>query len=1146
MASGLARFQARFLALCLGVFLSAGFGGSLQAQWVTAYYAGWQQGYLPATSVDYSAVTHICHFALIPNANGSIDDQGNSVNATNAASVISAAHAAGKKVLITVGGWNTESAFMSATGSGTRATFVSNLVTLMHSRGYDGIDIDWEPLNSGDAANYTAFVTDLRNAMNAISPRPMLTMATGWSAAISASVASQMDQINLMTYDISGPWPGWVTWHNSATVSGGQKIGTQLISADDFVNTWSGAGVPLAKLGIGIDFYGYVWSGGSGTTTGGATAPAQSWTTAPSVQGNVPYYSIMSTYYQPANYRWDATAQAAYLSFDNTGSANDKFISYDDESTCAAKINYTRTKGIGGVIIWELGGGYRATMPAGQRDLLLQAIKQAVGGTPTPDTTPPAVSLSSPSNGSTVSNTVSVSANASDNVGVAGVQFQLNGSNLGSEVTLPPYTYSWNTASSANGPVTIAAVARDAAGNRSTSSVSVTVSNSTPDATPPAVSLTSPANGATVSGTVSVSANASDNVGVVGVQFQLNGANLGAEVTSAPYSYSWNTTTGANGSSTIAAVARDAAGNRSTSSVTVTVSNAAPPTTTYTTVASDNFNRPDQSPVAGGHWGTLLNQPGSGTIQLVGNAIQPYNSLGSGNAGGIVWDSLLSNGSGACLTIAQKAENGVNSALFIYLRMNTKDLSTGNGYRLRYVDNPSAPDYLAIEEVTNGTTGTGLVSVNREINIGDTLKFIARNDPSGTLEGYVNGTLVLSVADVTFNPSGWYAWVRGFVLPTIPRYDNFAIVSSTAPAAPPVPPAPVLVSPASGASGVATSPTLSWNAASGAASYEAQLSTSSSFGSTVLNTRGITGTSVSATGLLAGTSYYWRVNATNAAGTGGWSAVSSFTTAAAPPVSSDQWLYQDALQSPWINGSSNATVTFNSTEQVLAGTYSIKVVEGKRGSLSLHSGTTGIGAIPVNPAQYQSVEFSVNGGPYGASIAVMLGNDLGNTFPQISVGSVPANTWRTFTVPISQLDPGNYMVHRLDITEVSRHSRTYYVDNIRFAAPATIVSQNTPGGLQSAAEQFLLAQNYPNPFNPTTSISYALPADAHVKIEVYNTIGQKVATLVNEVEGAGTHQAMFDASAFPSGIYFYRLTARGMSGEPGGEIVQTKRMILAK
>src|SRR5205823_5118377 len=95
------------------------------------------------------------------------------------------------------------------------------------------------------------------------------------------------------------------------------------------------------------------------------------------------------------------------------------------------------------------------------------------------------------------------------------------------------------------------------------------------DSTPPSVALSAPANNATVSGSsVTISANASDNVGVAGVQFKLDGANLGAEDGSASYSVSWNTTSVANGTHTLTAVARDAAGNQTTSAAaTVTVSN---------------------------------------------------------------------------------------------------------------------------------------------------------------------------------------------------------------------------------------------------------------------------------------------------------------------------------------------------------------------------------------------------------------------------------------------------------------------------------------------------------------------------------------------------------------------------------------------
>ena len=159
------------------------------------------------------------------------------------------------------------------------------------------------------------------------------------------------------------------------------------------------------------------------------------------------------------------------------------------------------------------------------------------------------------------------------------MQFRLDGVNAGTEVTAAPYSVSWDSTTASNGSHSLTAVARDGAGNRTTSvAIAVTVSNGAPpDTTPPTVSITSPTSGASVSGTVTMTASASDNVGVAGVQFLLDGVNLGAEATAAPYSAPWDTTTASRGSHALTAVARDAAGNRATSApVSVTVVSASP------------------------------------------------------------------------------------------------------------------------------------------------------------------------------------------------------------------------------------------------------------------------------------------------------------------------------------------------------------------------------------------------------------------------------------------------------------------------------------------------------------------------------------------------------------------------------------------
>jgi hypothetical protein len=199
------------------------------------------------------------------------------------------------------------------------------------------------------------------------------------------------------------------------------------------------------------------------------------------------------------------------------------------------------------------------------------------------DQTVPTVSLTAPTAGAFIRGTTNVNATAADNVGVTQVVFKDGATTIGTDTT-SPYSLAWNTTGVANGAHSLTAVASDAAGNATTSAaVSVTVDNAAPAAT-----MTAPANGASVSGTtVTVSATASDNIGVVGVQFKLDGTNLSAEDTTSPYSIVWNSTTVPDGSHALTAVSRDAAGNTTTSTaVTVTVNNAPPPT------ASLSSNKP--------------------------------------------------------------------------------------------------------------------------------------------------------------------------------------------------------------------------------------------------------------------------------------------------------------------------------------------------------------------------------------------------------------------------------------------------------------------------------------------------------------------------------------------------------------------------
>ncbi|MBK6772260.1 MAG: T9SS type A sorting domain-containing protein [Ignavibacteria bacterium] len=87
-------------------------------------------------------------------------------------------------------------------------------------------------------------------------------------------------------------------------------------------------------------------------------------------------------------------------------------------------------------------------------------------------------------------------------------------------------------------------------------------------------------------------------------------------------------------------------------------------------------------------------------------------------------------------------------------------------------------------------------------------------------------------------------------------------------------------------------------------------------------------------------------------------------------------------------------------------------------------------------------------------------------------------------------------------------------------------------------EKYSLTQNYPNPFNPETKINYELRVTNYVKLQVYDVVGNEVATLVNEKQSPGTYQVEFDAGSLTSGVYFYRLTS--------GDFTDTRRMMLIK
>jgi hypothetical protein len=206
-----------------------------------------------------------------------------------------------------------------------------------------------------------------------------------------------------------------------------------------------------------------------------------------------------------------------------------------------------------------------------------------VNGSYTVDTTAPTVSISSPTNGSTVSDTVSINATASDNVGVVGVQFKLDGANLGAEDVVSPYAFSWDTTTTSNASHTLTAVARDAAGNSTASAaVSVTVNNQAFDFSISNGGAKSVTQGSIVTNSISTTLSSGT---AASVAFSASGLPSGVTASFSPTSCTPTCST----TLTLTAGAGATVGS---STVTVTAAGSVTHTTAFTlTVNSSSFSR---------------------------------------------------------------------------------------------------------------------------------------------------------------------------------------------------------------------------------------------------------------------------------------------------------------------------------------------------------------------------------------------------------------------------------------------------------------------------------------------------------------------------------------------------------------------------
>ena len=277
-----------------------------------------------------------------------------------------------------------------------------------------------------------------------------------------------------------------------------------------------------------------------------------------------------------------------------------------------------------------------------------------------------------------------------------------------------------------------------------------------------------------------------------------------------------------------------------------------------------------------------------------------------------------------------------------------------------------------------------------------------------------------------------------------------------------VPGPPILLSPPNGSEQVSVSPIFQWQDDLDADTYRVQVSDASSFVTPLADSSGIAGISCAIQDLESETTYYWRMQATNAKGTSSYSDVWSFTTAAAIPAT------------PLLSSPAN--------------------------------GETGVSLQPT-------LSWVASPGAVNYHLQVSGHSDF--SFPGVDDSLL--------TTTSSQIGPLNEKkVHYWRVSAKNTSGRSPWSEGFSFTTQAASGIQEDDA---LVIKEYQLLPCYPNPFNPTTTISYQIPRAGRVQLRIYNTLGVEVTTLVNRDQQPGYYNVTFDGGTLPSGTYVVWLHA---------------------
>jgi len=310
---------------------------------VVAYYRAEATNNLPCTELDYSQMTHIAHAFLWPNADGTLDVTSDFKYYPE---LVSAAHAHGVKIVISVGGGASgPTNFSLMAGSAlTRSNFVQRLTAFCLGNNYDGADFDWEgPRSATDRTNFTRLVQQTRAAFDAAKATMTLSLAIKRTARDGqwldiGQLKDPVDWFGVMTYNFHTT-SSRESGHTAPLYASPSEPHGPTYCVDAAVKYYLDRGVPRSKLLMGFLFHGYQFTSTNlwATNTAGVS---------------IAYSNVVSDLSNGWTRVWDGTAQVPYLIDSN----HTHVITYDDQQSVQGKCDYASREHLGGAIIWALGG----------------------------------------------------------------------------------------------------------------------------------------------------------------------------------------------------------------------------------------------------------------------------------------------------------------------------------------------------------------------------------------------------------------------------------------------------------------------------------------------------------------------------------------------------------------------------------------------------------------------------------------------------------------------------------------------------------------------------------------------------------------------------------------------------------------------